>query len=211
MDIQQCTIYVRLYRRTIIQEKQIVLIGQVADIAAPPEIKAIVEAMPILNIKEHTRKGKYAITIIEIINKVWGQYPAADVQSVGDPDAVIEYMPKKIKEHSVLEWAKAIAGAIIVFAGASVAIMTYNTDTSLGKTFTILNRIFTGKEVDNPILITIPYSIGIALGVIFFFNHLGRRKITEDPTPMQVEMELYEVNAEISEIESLTDKRRRQP
>ena len=89
--------------------------------------------------------------------------------------------------------------------------MTYNTDTSLGKTFIIINRIFTGREVDTPNLITIPYAIGLATGVLFFFNHFGKRKITEDPTPMQVEIAMYEKDAEDSEIDSLTDKRRGEP
>ena len=29
-------------------------------------------------------------------------------------------------------------------------------------------------------------------GVIFFFNHFGRWKITQDPTPIEVEMRTYE-------------------
>ena len=167
--------------------------------------------MQIYAIPETHKKGKFVITIIDIVNKIWSQYPNADVQSVGDPDVVIEYHPKISKQNSILEWIKAIAVAIIIFAGATVAIMTYNTDTSLGKTFIIINRIFTGREVDTPNLITIPYAIGLATGVLFFFNHFGKRKITEDPTPMQVEIAMYEKDAEDSEIDSLTDKRRGEP
>ena len=38
----------------------------------------------------------------------------------------------------------------------------------------------------------IAYSVGIGLGVVFFFNHFGPRKLTQDPTPMEVEMRVYE-------------------
>lgn len=211
MDMQKCTVYVRAYKRTTIEEKQKVKIGDVADIAAPPMVKATVDNMQIYNIPDTKHKGKFVITIIDIINKIWSNYPNADVQSVGDPDVVIEYHPKVTKPNTILEWCKVIGVAIIVFAGALVAIMTYNTDTSLGETFIIINRIFTGKEVKQPNLITVPYAIGIATGVIYFFNHLGRKKITEDPSPMQVEIAMYERDAEDTEIDNLTDKRRGEP
>ena len=121
------------------------------------------------------------------------------------------YRPKKPKENPIWEWLKVLAICIIVFSGATIAIMTYNTDTSLGQTFVIINQIFTGVEDTQPMLLTIPYSIGIAVGVVFFFNHIGFKKITDDPTPMQVEMKKYEQDVEDCEIGSITDKRRGEP
>lgn len=208
MDMQQCTIYLRAYKRKTIEAEKWVSIKDVADVAAPPEVKARVDAMKVLCIPEPDKKGKYIITIIELINIIWKQYPKADIQSVGDPDIVIEYHPTETKPKDAFEWFKVAGVFIIVFAGAMVAIMTYNTDTSLGKTFIILNRMFTGEEVDQPFLLTIPYSIGISAGVLLFFNHFGFKKITDDPTPMQVEMKKYEQDVEACEIESITDKRR---
>ena len=40
--------------------------------------------------------------------------------------------------------------------------------------------------------------------VVFFFNHFGKWKITEDPTPMEVEMRAYEeqVDQTILEMEN---------
>ena len=38
----------------------------------------------------------------------------------------------------------------------------------------------------------ISYSIGLSLGIIIFYNHLGKRKLTPDPTPVSVEMRNYE-------------------
>lgn len=211
MDIQQSTIYLRAYKRKTVEAQKWVSIGEVADVAAPPEVKATVNAMKIFCVPEPDKKGRYIITIIEIINKIWESYPNCDIQSVGDPDIVIEYQPKPTKPKDVWEWVKVIGVCIIIFAGACIAIMTYNTDTSLGKTFIILNQMFTGEEVEQPFLFTIPYSIGITVGIIIFFNHIGFRKITEDPTPMQVEMKKYENDVEDCEIETITDRRRGEP
>lgn len=211
MDMQQCTIYLRAYKRKTVQAQTWVSIGEVADVAAPPEVKARVDAMKVFCVPEPDKNGRYIITIIEMINLIWKQYPKADIQSVGDPDVVIEYHSKPIVQKDAWEWIKVLAVCIIIFAGASIAIMTYNTDTSLGKTFIIINRMLTGEEVEQPFWLTIPYSIGICVGVIVFFNHIGFRKITEDPTPMQVEMKKYEQDAEDCEIETITDRRRGEP
>lgn len=211
MNMQQCTIYLRAYKRKTIESVKWVSIKDIADVAAPPEVKATVEAMKIFCIPELDKKGKYIITIVEIINAIWQQYPKADIQSIGDPDVVIEYHPKVTKENTLWEWCKIIGICIVIFAGAMIAIMTYNTDTSLGKTFIILNEIMTGEQVDQPYLFTVPYAIGICVGVIIFFNHIGFKKITDDPTPMQVEMKKYEQDVELCEIETITDKRRGEP
>lgn len=211
MDMQQSTIYLRAYKRKTVEAQKWVSIGEVADVAAPPEVKEKVNAMKIFSVPEPDKKGRYIITIIEIINKIWESYPNLHIQSVGDSDIVIEYQPKPTKPKDVWEWVKVIGVCIIIFAGACIAIMTYNTDTSLGKTFIILNQMFTGEEVEQPFLFTIPYSIGITVGIIIFFNHIGFRKITEDPTPMQVEMKKYENDVEDCEIETITDRRRGEP
>ena len=46
------------------------------------------------------------------------------------------------------------------------------------------------------------YSIGLFLGIMVFFNHVGRKKITHDPTPIQVEMRTYEKGVDTTFIEN---------
>ena len=36
------------------------------------------------------------------------------------------------------------------------------------------------------------YSVGIVIGILVFFNHFGKKKLSVDPTPIEVEMRLYE-------------------
>ena len=211
MDTRQCTIYIRMYKRKTVEVKKWVTIGEVADISAPVEVESKVAAMKIFCVPDTSENGRYVITIIDIIENILKEYPKADIQSIGDPDAVIEYHKKPIKPKDAMEWLKVIGVCIIIFAGAFIAIMTYNTDVSLAKTFITINRMITGQEVEQPYLLTIPYSLGISAGGLLFFNHLGFRKITEDPTPMQVEIKKYEKDAEDCEIETITDRRRGEP
>lgn len=41
----------------------------------------------------------------------------------------------------------------------------------------------------------------IGLGVVLYFNHFGRRKFTQDPTPLEVEMRVYEDDIDTTIIE----------
>lgn len=211
MDMQQCTIYIRMYKRKTVEVKQWVTIGEVADILGPEKVKKKVSDIRIFMVPDTSEDGRYVVTIIDIIENILKEYPKADIQSIGDPDVVIEYHKKPIKPKDFFEWIKVIGICIVIFTGAFTAIMTYNTDVSLAETFITINRMITGREVEQPYLLTIPYSFGVASGVLIFFNHLGFRKITEDPTPMQVEMKKYEQDAEDCEIETITDRRRGEP
>lgn len=211
MDMKQCTIYIRLYKRKTVEVKNWVMIGEIADVLAPGEVKEKVANMKMFCVPDTTVNGRYIITIMDIIELILKSYPNAEIQSIGDSDSVIEYHKKPIKPKDAIEWLKVIGICIIIFAGAFMAIMAYNTDVSLAKTFITIQRMVTGQEVEKPYLLTIPYSLGISSGVLIFFNHLGFRKITEDPTPMQIEMKKYEQDAEDCEIESITDKRRGEP
>ena len=68
---------------------------------------------------------------------------------------------------------------------------------------TLFERI-SGQFTSNPAGLTIleaTYSVGIGIGVVFFFNHFGKWKITEDPTPMEVEMREYEDQVDLTILE----------
>ena len=49
-----------------------------------------------------------------------------------------------------------------------------------------------GTESDGFTAIEISYSIGLAAGIIIFYNHIGGKRLTSDPTPLEVEMRNYE-------------------
>ena len=34
----------------------------------------------------------------------------------------------------------------------------------------------------------VSYSIGLAVGILVFYNHFGPKKLSKDPTPIEVEM-----------------------
>ena len=72
--------------------------------------------------------------------------------------------------------------------------MTFNNDANVTDVFQELYRLVLGQESENFRVLELSYSIGLVLGVILFFNHFASWKINTDPTPLEVEMRLYEEN-----------------
>ena len=51
-----------------------------------------------------------------------------------------------------------------------------------------------GKEASGFTVLEGSYSVGLALGILVFFNHFSKWKLNTDPTPLEVEMRTYEDN-----------------
>ena len=84
--------------------------------------------------------------------------------------------------------------------------MTFNTDADVRTLFSNIYETFTGAPAPGFSILEISYSLGIGVGVILFFNHFGRRKLTQDPTPMEVEMRTYENDIDSTIIEQADRK-----
>jgi len=200
-------IYIKPYKNTKIYKKKKILLSDIAEIA-PANLKDIsLEDILILEIKED-KKQNYHISIIDIIKAICEKYPDVNIVNVGEKDIMIEYLPDDKKENPLITFLKVVSVCLILFAGGGIAIMTFHTDSALPDVLIKLNEIFTGTKTDRPYWIEIPYSIGIAVGIIVFFNHFSSKKITDDPTPIEVEMDSYADSIENCIINSFIEKKR---
>ena len=72
------------------------------------------------------------------------------------------------------------------------SIMTFQTDVSIANLFQRIYFWLTGTQSNGFTILEISYAIGIGAGSIFFFNHFGKWKLDQEPTPIEVEMAEYE-------------------
>ena len=117
--------------------------------------------------------------------------PSIEVNNLGESDFIIAYKPPKAPE-MCWQWLKTFFVCLVSFFGAAFAIMTFNNDVDMGSLFSQFYTLVTGKSSSGFTILEISYSIGIGLGVLIFFNHFGHLKLSDDPTPMQVQMRTYE-------------------
>lgn len=203
-------VYIRLYKNNKVYGKSAVKLKDVAGISGPSDKVGQLSELSILT-PEPNKRSFYAISALELIEHIQNHDPTLAIKSVGEIDGVIDFNPSPKKTNRLQEIIKIIFVGAIIFAGSTVAIMTYHTDTSLGDTFTVLYEVFSGERVDNPMWLTIPYSIGMPLGIIIFYNHFGKKKFSNDPTPIQVEMVTYNNQVDDTLIEVGMAKKRGQP
>jgi len=180
-------IYVNTKKKSHFKDKIIICIKDVADIEATATLKQEVERMALL---QKTDKLHEVVAFNDIVKAIHRKYPNATVINTGENETLVEWCDKK-KENKIITFLKIAVVCVILFVGASTAVMTFHTDSQMGKVLERYTELFLG-ESGNVAVIQIAYSIGLALGIIVFFNHFGGRKLTNDPTPIQVEMSQYE-------------------
>jgi len=165
----------------------------VAEIVADKKIAQKIENMVLEHITHDGKpKKNYLISVTDIIKCIKKSYPDYTINNVGAQDTWVQYSARKSPDNAWWKWAKVAFVVIVLMVGSSTAIMAFHTDSQIPKVFENYYRLFYGEKQENPRLITIPYAFGLAVGIIAFYNHFLGKKITDDPTPIEVEMEQYE-------------------
>jgi len=186
-------IYIKPKKKVSLSERDAIIIGDVCDIVATKDVVAKVKKLKLLDIgKDGEQKKNYLISVTDIIKAIVKTYPDYTVNNVGEMDTLVQYAAEKSHDKSWLKWLKVAAVVVVLFFGSSTAIMSFHTDGQIPKIFERYYSIFYGHEKSNPAIVNVPYSIGLTLGIIVFYNHFMGKKITDDPTPIEVEMEKYD-------------------
>ena len=157
--------------------------------------------MPVINLKPDA-PGRYVMSVMDLVDKIQQKEPDLTVTPLGETDFILTY-EKPGSQNLIFRWLKIALVCLITFFGAAFSIMTFNNDVDVGSLFSNIYTQVTGQPSGHFTILEITYSIGIGVGVLFFFNHFGHMKITSDPTPMQVQMRLYEDDVNTTIIEDI--------
>lgn len=183
------TLYLTLSRNTENNTGDVHL-SDIAKMTCPDQ--TITNRLKTLRIcKFHQGEKRKIVSILKIIELIQEIYPSLTISSEGEKEAVIEYIRKPDKL-TLLVILKIILVCLISFFGTAFTIMAFHNDIGITSVFGNIYTMVTGDYTTGFTTLEISYSIGLALGIILFFNHIGSRRITKDPTPIEVEMRKYE-------------------
>lgn len=144
---------------------------------------------------------RQVVSILKVIELIERECPGVTVQSVGETATVIELV--NVDRHKgPVQWVKTSFVAAISFFGTGFTIMAFHNDISINKIFSKIYEIVMGYPSDGYSILEVSYSVGLAVGIILFFNHVGGRRLTKDPTPIEVEMRTYETDVNKALIET---------
>lgn len=135
--------------------------------------------------------GRYVISAVDLVHAVAKEEPNVDITHIGEANLVVTYEKAK-HQQKWYSWLKTLLVCMLTFFGGAFSIMTFNTDVDTANLFSKIYTQFTGEIATGPTILEFTYSVGIGIGVVFFFNHFGKGKLTQDPTPVEVQMRLYE-------------------
>lgn len=187
VSVLENTIYIRMRNRVQAHLHDKIRLDVIAQIIAP---EAILPNLQKLIIHEVTEKDKsiVVIDVMKVISQISQQSLDADIQTIGPAQTIIEvlFKEKGVKlPFFLLIW-------FLLFFGSAMAIMNFHDDVSMKSVQEKIYTVITGDEKAKPLLFQIPYSIGLGLGMILFFNHVFQKRINEEPSPLEVEIFNYQ-------------------
>ena len=191
----------------IITTRKIVYLKDVGEIWIPGQSTASLGNLVVYQVPEDTEKT-YLISVIDIIKAITLKFPDATVNNVGEMDILLTYQKQYKQQNKVWLYSKIVFIALILFTGASTSIMSFHSDAQIPKIFQNYYYMFFGEYNDMPLILAIPYTIGLAIGIILFFNHFSKIYVTKDPTPIEIEMTTYEKETNTSIIDALNRKQK---
>lgn len=152
-------------------------------------------------------QNRCVIGVLKVIELIHKEYPTYTIDIVGETESIVEQITGKSKS-GWMDYLKITLVSALCFFGTMYTIMSYHNDINITNLFEEIYTMVTGMESDGFTALEVAYSVGLSLGIIIFYNHIGKRKLTPDPSPVTVEMRTYEddVNKSLVELANREEK-----
>ena len=188
--MQQQNVYLKCDRNVEVQSQDVFL-SDLGEVRCQDEVlNAKLKAIKVHHFKKGESK-RFVISSLTLVEQMEQVCADIAVTVIGETDVLVEWI--SVDRHKgPVQWAKVVFVSLVSFFGTAFTIMAYHNDIGIHSVFTEVYSIIMGAEPDGVNALEVSYSIGLAGGIILFFNHIGGRRITKDPTPIEVSIRQYE-------------------
>lgn len=184
------TVYVRLRRRAVVPPLSSIRLNDVARIVADPELERRLLRLELLRIRPED--GHFlVIDMLHIVRVVREAEPGIAIETYGEPHVLVEVAKDGVVRP---RWIVLALAWLLLFFGSGMALVNFHADVNMPQVQRRVTQLLTGSPDWHPRLFQIPYSLGVGLGMLLFFNRLFRRRPTDEPNPLEVEMFMYQEN-----------------
>ncbi|GEN33474.1 MULTISPECIES: stage V sporulation protein AA [Aneurinibacillus] len=183
--------YVKLKGKIQLPPGETVRIRHVAEMVTNSPSEAAIRDTVLHTLCKEDGK-RYVVDIIQVIDALQRTQPELLVHNIGPENMIIEVLVPQRNINIVL----VVFVWIVLFIGSGLAIMNFHTDVSMLEVHQRIYELVTGQKNMHPFIIQIPYSFGVGAGMILFFNHLFRKRFNDEPSPLELEMFLYQQNVD---------------
>lgn len=187
-------LYVSLKKDVFVYKNEFKL-SQICEIAGVEDTSKLDDI--VISFNGNARK----FSAYEVSTKLLELYPGYSINSIGEVECnIILHNPAHNKAMLVV---KTILLCLIMFFGGAITIMTFHEDTNMRKVHTGIHEFFMGeKEQDVPI-VSVPYSIGVAVGFAMLFGIFNRKK----SRPSILDLDIYDQQDKLKKYVSQSNKR----
>lgn len=194
------TVYMKCDRNVEVQSEDVFMKDLGSLRCSDSVISARLKALKVHHFKQGS-ETRCVISSTRLIELMEDTCPNISVEILGEVDVLVERV--RVDQYKGWrQWLKIALVCLVSFFGTAFTIMAYHNDIGINEVFAEIYRIFMNREPDGVNVLEISYSIGLASGIIIFFNHIGGRRITKDPTPIEVAMRNYEDDVDKALIET---------
>ncbi len=207
MSVNSETVYLKIDQNVRVYDRNVTL-GDIASITSSNQTMVRqLKQKKVCSFPDVPPSGKPSkiqrkiFSVLRIIELVHEEFPNAEVDNEGEADFIVEYV-KDPTENQAISFLKTAALCLAVFFGGAFTIMSFNNDIGITELFEKFYHQVMGADPSGITELEISYCIGLSIGILVFFNHFGKKKITPDPTPIQVQLRKYEQDVDTTFIEN---------
>ena len=180
-------VYIRLKKKITINQNKLIRLKDIAHITGNETLIHSLKETAIYKITD-ADKNLSVIDGFIVINQLIKIFPNVEFQLIGTNQTIISIQKSK-KKISVLFVAVIW---LLLFIGSAMAIVNFHYDVSMREVQQKLHFMLTGHDTAYPLWMQVPYSIGLGIGMILFFNHIFKKRFNEEPSPLEIEVFKYQ-------------------
>src|SRR5690625_1779203 len=194
-------LYLRLKRKISVNEKTIITLKDVAHVSINDHRLDELQKIPLYQVSPEDAEY-VVIDGFHIVRFIQQYDPEITIEILGTTESIVHIKTRK-RNVSILfvcfVW-------LVLFIGAAMTIVNFHYDVSMQEVHQKIHFLFTGTHEKYPLFIQIPYSIGLGVGMILFLNHWFKKRLNEEPSPL--ELELFQYKRRVDDYIARSEERR---
>ncbi|MGL6200651.1 MAG: stage V sporulation protein AA [Lachnospiraceae bacterium] len=190
MAVKNETLYIKGEKNVEVTKQEVTLGDLLSMHCAKTEILPKLKTLRVYKFHDKGKK-RVVVSVLKLIELIQTEYPELEVENLGEIDLIVTHENQQTPS-KFMHFIKAALIVLTTFIGSAFSVMAFNSDTGIVKLFGQIYEQFMGYASTGFTILELTYCLGLIIGILVFFNHFGKRKSETDPTPMEIEMRLYE-------------------
>lgn len=179
-------IYCQLHNRAKVTMGQPLRLGDAGSLIAPDGAEQLTLPCP-------DKEGVWKLEALAVARALEGAYPRESVTLLGADICYVHRIPAPHADR--WRWMRTAAAFVILLLGSALGLAWFHSDVDMPAAQLAVYETLTGQQPQDSRVITVPYCIGVALGVAVFYA-LPSPKAT---TPLEVKLTEYQEDMEKTE------------